>query len=62
MDPKDMLIDETAVLDVDIPDPDPILTEEALAVLTKGFGKGTIGRRILVTKGLSLTELSRISK
>jgi hypothetical protein len=62
MDPKDIPVDETSVLDVDTEDPDPILTEEALEVLTKGFGKGTTGRKILVTKGMSLTELSRISK
>jgi len=54
--------DDTAVTDVDTEEPDPILTEEALVELTKGFGKGTIGRKLLVTKGVTLSELSRMGQ
>lgn len=54
--------DDPEVVDVDEEGPSPVLEESAILELEDSFGKGTTPRKLLVSKGVSLNELHKMSK
>ena len=54
--------DDPEVLDVDDPNEVNELTEDAIAVLERDFGRGETKRRMLVSRGVSLNKLHKLSK
>ena len=54
--------DDPEVVDIEKEDPTPVLEESAILALEESFGKGTTKRKMLVTKGVTLSQLHKMSK